>query len=220
MVPEGRSRRRMVHDPVAATVRYHDADRAHASCSSLLGPSMLRYRAALQCHGDRCWTARSRTARSRTARPRTARPRTARPRTARSCSAGSRSARCPRDWCDGARTTRAAVTPIDQGSTNAPAVRSGPVRSPRLPGAPSHRPEGPPSGAPRSAAPIRSGRRVRVVEKFTGPRVRHRTGPWRRIRSFVGLVIIAIIVAAVIAAAIAATVGTIALAIQHALNNN
>lgn len=205
MGPEGRSRRRMVHDPVAATVRYHDADRAHASCSSLLGPSMLRYRAALQCHGDRCWSARSRTARSRTGR---------------SCSAGSRSAQCPRDWCDGARTTRAAVTPIDQGSTNAPAVRTGPVRSPRLPGAPSRRPEGPPSGAPRSAAPIRSGRRVRVVEKFTGPRVRHRTGPWRRIRSFVGLVIIAIIVAAVIAAAIAATVGTIALAIQHALNNN
>jgi hypothetical protein len=60
--------------------------------------------------------------------------------------------------------------------------------------------------------------RVRVVEKFSGRRVRHRTGPLRRLRSTLGLLVIAVIVAAALAAGIAALVGTIALAIQHALN--
>jgi hypothetical protein len=62
--------------------------------------------------------------------------------------------------------------------------------------------------------------RVRVVEKFTGRRVKHRTGALRRLRSMLGLLVIAVIVAAVVAAVIAAVVGSIALAIQHALNNN
>jgi hypothetical protein len=62
--------------------------------------------------------------------------------------------------------------------------------------------------------------RVRVVEKFSGRRVRHRTGALRRLRSMLGLLVIAVIVAAVVAAVIAAVVGSIALAIQHALNNN
>jgi hypothetical protein len=87
---------------------------------------------------------------------------------------------------------------------------------------------GPASGAariPRTAAGTRpvaelpTGR-VRVVEKFTGRRVRHRTGVLRRLRSMLGLLVIAVIVAAVVAAVIAAVVGSIALAIQHALNNN
>jgi hypothetical protein len=83
----------------------------------------------------------------------------------------------------------------------------------------------PTTRAPRTAAGTRAvdelpTGRVRVVEKFTGRRVKHRTGALRRLRSMLGLLVIAVIVAAVVAAIIAAVVGSIALAIQHALNNN
>lgn len=61
-------------------------------------------------------------------------------------------------------------------------------------------------------------RRVRLVEKFGGRRLRHHASFWRRIRSFVGILLIGLLIAAIIATVIAVIVGAIALAVQHALH--
>lgn len=63
----------------------------------------------------------------------------------------------------------------------------------------------------------RDGRRVKVVEKFTGRRVRQRSGVWRRLRSAVALILIVAVTATLVAAVVALAVGSIALAIQHSL---
>jgi Mg2+/Co2+ transporter CorB len=70
---------------------------------------------------------------------------------------------------------------------------------------------------PPRPAPPRG--RIKVVERFGGRRVRHRTGLFRRIRSLLGIMIIGIVLAAIVAAVVAVIVGAIALAIQHALGN-
>lgn len=69
-----------------------------------------------------------------------------------------------------------------------------------------------PDEPPASTRPVR----VRVVERFPGQRVHHRTGPLRRIRSAVALVITAVIVGAVLAASLTAVVWGISVAIHHA----
>jgi len=81
-----------------------------------------------------------------------------------------------------------------------------------------------PAGArPRTQAsgpaPIRISRRdrrrVRLVERFTGPRVKARVGAWRRVRSLVLLLVLGAILAAVVAAIFAAVVAGIGLGIHH-----
>jgi hypothetical protein len=57
---------------------------------------------------------------------------------------------------------------------------------------------------------------VKVVESFKGRRVRHRAGPWRRIRSSAYLILVALVLGALLAAVLTAIVAGIALAIQHA----
>jgi hypothetical protein len=61
-------------------------------------------------------------------------------------------------------------------------------------------------------------RRVRLIEKFGGRRLRHHASLWRRTRSLVGILLIGIVLASILAAIVALIVGTIALAIQHALH--
>lgn len=61
-------------------------------------------------------------------------------------------------------------------------------------------------------------RKLRLIEKFGGRRLHHHASVWRRIRSFVGVVLIALVIAAVIATVVAVIVGAIALAVQHALH--
>jgi hypothetical protein len=58
--------------------------------------------------------------------------------------------------------------------------------------------------------------RVRVVERFPGQRVKHRTGPLRRIRSLVALLVTAVLIAGVLAAALSAIVWGISVAIHGA----
>lgn len=69
---------------------------------------------------------------------------------------------------------------------------------------------------PYEPAPASRPVRVRVVERFPGQRVHHRTGPLRRIRSAVALVVTAVIVGAVLAASLTAVVWGISVAIHHA----
>lgn len=61
-------------------------------------------------------------------------------------------------------------------------------------------------------------RKVRLVEKFGGRRLRHHASLWRRTRSLVGILLIGLVLASILATIIAVVVGTIALAIQHALH--
>lgn len=61
----------------------------------------------------------------------------------------------------------------------------------------------------------RDRRRVRLVERFSGRRVRAKVGVWRRVRSFVLLLVLGAILAAVVAAILAAVVAGIGLAIHH-----
>jgi hypothetical protein len=89
----------------------------------------------------------------------------------------------------------------------------GPARPPRSPvGRPPAEARTPPRPAPPRG-------RIKVVERFGGRRVRHRTGLFRRIRSLLGIMIIGIVLAAIVAAVVAVIVGAIALAAQHALGN-
>jgi hypothetical protein len=74
-------------------------------------------------------------------------------------------------------------------------------------------------GGEARAQGARPAGRVKVVERFAGRRVRHRTGMFRRVRSLIGIMIIGIVIAAIVAAAVAVVVGSIALAVQHALGN-
>ncbi len=75
------------------------------------------------------------------------------------------------------------------------------------------------TGPRRQAEPIRVGRRerrkVHIVERFTGRRVRAKTGVWRRIRSVVFIIVIGAVLAAIVAAILAAIVAGIALGIHH-----
>jgi hypothetical protein len=61
--------------------------------------------------------------------------------------------------------------------------------------------------------------RPRVVEAFRGPRLRSRTGWWRRIRSIVFLLVVTVFVALIVAGVLAAVVGGISYGISHAINN-
>jgi hypothetical protein len=59
----------------------------------------------------------------------------------------------------------------------------------------------------------------RVVEIFRGPRLRSRTGWWRRLRSIVFLLVVTVFVALIVAALLAGVVGGISYGISHAINN-
>ena len=72
--------------------------------------------------------------------------------------------------------------------------------------------------AAEAAQPGRTRRRVRLTESFHSPRLRSRTGPWRRIRSTLLLIVVTVFVAAIVSGVLAAIVGGIAIAIQHASN--
>jgi len=61
--------------------------------------------------------------------------------------------------------------------------------------------------------------RVKVVERFKGPRLKHRTGVLRRLRSLVLLVVIGVILAAALATALALVVWGISLAVHSATTN-
>jgi hypothetical protein len=58
-------------------------------------------------------------------------------------------------------------------------------------------------------------RRVRIVERFSGHRVRAHVSVWRRVRSVIYLIIIGAILAAVVAAVLAAIVAGIAVGFHH-----
>jgi hypothetical protein len=103
--------------------------------------------------------------------------------------------------------TRPPRPPI--GAPGRPASARPPRTNPARPGVEGRRPIPPP--APRG--------RVKIVERFGGRRVRHRTGVFRRVRSLLGIMIIGIVIAAIVAAVVAVIVGAIALAAQHALGN-
>lgn len=91
-----------------------------------------------------------------------------------------------------------------------PATGAGPIaRSPRPP---VRRP-----AAPALPRPIKA-RKVRLIEKFGGRRLRHHASVWRRVRSFVGIVLIGLVIAAILATIIAVIVGGIALGMQHILH--
>ena len=72
--------------------------------------------------------------------------------------------------------------------------------------------------APRLRRSSRRGR-ARVVEAFRGPRLRSRTGWWRRARSIVFLLVVTIFVALIVAGVLAGIVGGIAYGISHAVKN-
>lgn len=57
---------------------------------------------------------------------------------------------------------------------------------------------------------------VKAVEKFTGPRLRHRVALWRRVRSMVVLVLVGAVIAALLAGIFAAVGGGLALLVHHA----
>ncbi len=59
-------------------------------------------------------------------------------------------------------------------------------------------------------------RRVKVIERFQGPRVHHRTGLWPRLRSIVMLVLLAALLGAAVAGGLAALVAGIAYLIHQA----
>ncbi len=61
----------------------------------------------------------------------------------------------------------------------------------------------------------RERRRIRMVERFDGPRIRSRVGPWRRLRSVVLLLLLGLLLAAVLAALFSAIVAGLALAFHH-----
>jgi hypothetical protein len=65
----------------------------------------------------------------------------------------------------------------------------------------------------------RDRRRIRIVERFTGKRVRNDVGNWRRLRSLVLLLVLAAVLAAVLTAILAAVVAGLSLAFQHASGN-
>lgn len=62
-------------------------------------------------------------------------------------------------------------------------------------------------------------RGTRMVEAFRGPRLRARTGWWRRTRSVVFLLIVTVFVALIVAGALAGVVGGIAYGISHAIKS-
>ena len=61
--------------------------------------------------------------------------------------------------------------------------------------------------------------RVRVVERFPSQRVRQQTGPWRRLRSAVALLLAAVLVGAVLAAGLSAVIWGISVAVHHTTTN-
>ncbi len=65
----------------------------------------------------------------------------------------------------------------------------------------------------------RSRRRPRRVEIFRGPRLRSRTGWWRRTRSIVFLLVVTVFVALIVAGILAGIVGGISYGVSHAINN-
>jgi len=58
-----------------------------------------------------------------------------------------------------------------------------------------------------------------LVEIFRGPRLRARTGWWRRLRSVVFLLVVTVFVALIVAGLLAGIVGGISYGISHAINN-
>jgi hypothetical protein len=60
---------------------------------------------------------------------------------------------------------------------------------------------------------------TRMVEAFRGPRLRSRTGWWRRARSIAFLLVVTVFVALIIAGVLAGIVGGISYGISHAINN-
>ncbi|MCU4185109.1 hypothetical protein K6U06_12110 [Acidiferrimicrobium sp. IK] len=76
--------------------------------------------------------------------------------------------------------------------------------------------------SPRPAAsPGPAGRqvRVRVVERFAWQRVHQQTGPWRRARSGMVLLVSALIIGAVVGGALSSIVWGLSVAIHHASTN-
>lgn len=69
-------------------------------------------------------------------------------------------------------------------------------------------------------APEGRRRRVKVVEKFGGHRVHQRSGPWRRVRAAVALILLAAVTATLVATVVALLIGSIVLAIQHSLTSS
>ena len=76
--------------------------------------------------------------------------------------------------------------------------------------------------------PPRSGRtldaagrlvRVHVVERFPGQRVHQQTGPLRRIRSGLALLVLAVVVGMVFAALLSAVIYGLTVAVHHASTN-
>lgn len=59
-------------------------------------------------------------------------------------------------------------------------------------------------------------RKPRLVESFKGPRLRSRTGPWRKIRSGALLIVVVVVIALVVTGTLAAVVGGIAIGLRHA----
>jgi hypothetical protein len=75
---------------------------------------------------------------------------------------------------------------------------------------------GPSWGAPAAPPPPPPKARIRTVERFKGPRLKNRTGPWRRIRSAFGLLVITVILGAALGAVLSAIVWGISVGIHHA----
>jgi hypothetical protein len=73
-------------------------------------------------------------------------------------------------------------------------------------------------GGPTYLAGLPSGR-VKVVERFKGPRLKHRTGLWRRLRSAILLILIGLILAAALAAILSMAVWGISIGIHHLTNS-
>ena len=67
---------------------------------------------------------------------------------------------------------------------------------------------------PRLRRRIRRRGRPRLVETFRGPRLRAKTGWWRRIRSIVFLAVVTLFVSLIIAGALAGIVGGLAYGIS------
>ncbi len=58
--------------------------------------------------------------------------------------------------------------------------------------------------------------RIKVIERFQGPRLKHRTSLWRRFRSFVLLLVIGVLMAAVLATVLAMIVWGISVGVHAA----
>jgi hypothetical protein len=114
---------------------------------------------------------------------------------------------------DGEASARSS-TDSQRGATlrhsTATAPRPRPARRPRSDG---------PSPLP-PVAPVlisrRDRRRVRIVERFTGKRLRNRVGAWRRLRSAVYLIVLAAVLAAVVGAILAALIAGLSVVFRHA----